>query len=58
MAQPMKSVKLPNPVIPTYDPRHSSGVRLGKQSAEIFCKNNKRREELGLYPIPDPKEFQ
>jgi hypothetical protein len=38
-------------VIPTHNYRHSTKIREGKQSSEVFCKNNKRREELGLPPI-------
>jgi len=46
-----RSVKLKNPAVPTGDARHTAKIRDGKQSAEVFCRNNKRREELGLFPI-------
>lgn len=53
----MKSAKLRNPVIPTGDVRHVAKVRTGKQSSEIFCKNDKRRAELGLPPLPKPEDL-
>ena len=34
--------------VPTLDRRHVSWIREGKQSGEVFCKNHKRRLELGL----------
>lgn len=33
---------------PTKDKRHTSKIRFGKISHEVFCRNPKRREELGL----------
>lgn len=33
---------------PTEDRRHVAKIRFGKVSAEVFCKDPKRREELGL----------
>ena len=33
---------------PTGDRRHTAKVRDGKMSGEVFCKNEKRRIELGL----------
>lgn len=33
---------------PTHDRRHVSKIRHGKISAEVFTKDPKRREELGL----------
>jgi hypothetical protein len=35
---------------PTDDRRHVSKIRFGKVSAEVYCKDPKRREELGLPP--------
>lgn len=35
---------------PTDDRRHVSKIRYGKFSHEEFCKDPKRREELGLLP--------
>lgn len=35
-------------LIPTESHRHMTGIRAGKVSAEIFCKNPERRRELGL----------
>lgn len=48
-----KEIVTPEPrlEIPTHDRRHISWIRDGKQSAEIFCRDPKRREELGLPPI-------
>jgi hypothetical protein len=41
--------------VPTLDRRHTSWIRHGRQSAEVFCKNPERRIELGLPVIlPDP----
>lgn len=34
--------------VPTFDRRHVSWIRTGRQSSEVFCKNQKRRVELGL----------
>lgn len=52
----LKSSIMPPPQIPTDDPRHMFGIRYGfKQSSEIYCRNNKRREELGLDPLPTPE---
>jgi len=42
-------------LIPTYDRRHMPHIREGKISAEIFTKDKKRREELGL-PLWLPDE--
>jgi hypothetical protein len=35
-------------VTPTDDRRHTSKIRYGKLSHEVFTKDPKRREELGL----------
>jgi hypothetical protein len=35
---------------PTQDRRHISKIRFGKISAEVFCRDAKRRKELGLPP--------
>jgi hypothetical protein len=34
--------------IPTGQKRHTTAIREGKISSEVFCHNPKRREELGL----------
>lgn len=47
MSEP-KPKLLPNVSPPTGDIRHIAKIRHGKQSAEVFCRNPKRREELGL----------
>jgi hypothetical protein len=36
---------------PTESYRHMTGIRLGKVSSEVFCKNPERRRELGLPSI-------
>lgn len=42
--------------VPTGDRRHVSWLREGRQSGEVFCKNEDRRVELGLpVIIPDPE---
>lgn len=38
-------------IIPTQSERHTTGIRLGAISAEIFCKKPERRRELGLPAI-------
>ena len=53
----MKKTKLSAVIMcPTDDRRHVSKIRYGKFSHEEFCKDPKRRKELGL-PIryTDPK---
>jgi len=50
----MKSSEAISP--PTGDPRHISHIRDGKVSAEINCRDNKRRRELGLPPIPTEED--
>lgn len=35
-------------IVPTQDTRHVTGLRLGKISAEVFCRRPERRRELGL----------
>ena len=40
---------------PTDDRRHTFAIRYGKLSHEIFCRNPKRRAELGLPPLPKPE---
>jgi hypothetical protein len=44
--------KLPTPVIPTENPLHLTKIRLGRFSAEQFCRDPERRRELGLKPFP------
>lgn len=44
-------------MIPTGDVRHVAKIREGKQSSEIYCRNPKRRKELGLPPLPNPDEI-
>lgn len=51
-AEIFSTTKLPIPVIPTEDRRHSTKIRLGRFSGEEFCRNPKRRAELGLRPLP------
>jgi hypothetical protein len=47
----MKSKKLTQIIVtPTDDRRHISKIRYGKFSHEEFCKDDKRRKELGLPP--------
>ena len=47
----MKKTKLSAVIItPTDDRRHVSKIRYGKFSHEEFCKDPKRRRELGLKP--------
>jgi hypothetical protein len=46
------TTKMPTPVIPTYDPKHITKIRMGRLSGEIFCRDPKRRIELGLSPSP------
>lgn len=43
--------------VPTDDRRHVAKIREGKQSSEIYCRNPKRRQELGLPPLPNPDEI-
>lgn len=53
--QPSKiltSSKEPAPQIPTYSVRHTTAIRFGRISGEIFCRDPKRRKELGLDPVP------
>lgn len=52
----LKSSTTEKQSVPTLDRRHVSWIRFGRQSAEVFCKNPKRRQELGLpviYPDSD-----
>jgi hypothetical protein len=42
---------------PTDDRRHMPKIRYGAISAELNCRNPKRREELGLPPIPEPDQM-
>lgn len=51
-AKILSSTKLETQAIPTENPRHLTKVRLGRFSAEQFCRDPKRRAELGLRPIP------
>lgn len=51
-AKILSSTKLDTPAIPTGNSRHLTKVRLGRFSAEQFCRNPERRRELGLPPIP------
>ena len=51
-SQVLSKTRLETPVIPTEDRRHITKVRLGRFSGEQFCRNPKRRAELGLRPIP------
>lgn len=51
-AKILSSTKLESPAIPTGNPRHLTKVRLGRFSAESFCRDPKRRKELGLPPLP------
>jgi hypothetical protein len=48
----LSSTKLDTPSIPTGNARHLTKVRLGRFSAEEFCRDPKRRKELGLRPLP------
>lgn len=51
-AKILSSTKLATPSIPTGNARHLTKVRLGRFSAENFCRDPKRRKELGLPPAP------
>jgi hypothetical protein len=48
----LTSTKEAAPRIPTYDPRHTTAIRLGKVSSEIFCRDPERRRQLGLNQFP------
>jgi hypothetical protein len=47
-----QSQAISNPVIPTADRRHITAVREGTISGEAFCRDAKRRRELGLHSLP------
>ena len=48
----MKNSKLSSQIFcPTDDRRHTSKIRNGKISHEVFTKNPERRKELGLPPV-------
>lgn len=49
--------KNPDPVIPTGDRRHVAKIREGAQSSEIYCRDDERRAELGLLPMPKPDSW-
>jgi hypothetical protein len=51
-AKILTSSKEPAPQIPTYDKRHTTAIRFGRISGEIFCRDPKRRRELGYDPAP------
>jgi hypothetical protein len=43
-----KSGRVP---VPTGNRRHTTAIREGKISGEVFCRDPERRNELGLPPI-------
>lgn len=41
-----RSKAMPNPVIPTENPRHMTAIRLGRVSGEIFSRKNREAVQV------------
>jgi len=54
---PLPKVKQERIIIPTGNRRHMTAIREGKVSGEIFCRDARRRRELGLPVIPVPEDY-